>query len=209
MTVRLSSLRKFFLGIALITVPLAASTPAGAWMMAYSETQRSASLGLEEVANDPGSPLHINDIATGTTVYQGWRTAVLPDGVKPFVASQRQGTPDAGFVRLVDQQELNLTDMDAAVAGHLLAARIDTRSRFDMPVMQDARWTRMRPKDGEGHVIPWETLRRVKSWMGGAGQVIAVAKADTVAAISEPGTLGLLLAGLLPLAWMRLARRRV
>ena len=193
----------------LLSAAVTVSTPACAWMMAYSETQRSTSLGLEEVANDPGSPLHINGIGTGTKVYQAWRMDALPEGLKPMVAAERQGTAHAGFVGLLDQKELDLTDMDVAVTGHLLATTVDTRSRFDMPVMQNAKWTRVRPKDGEGHVIPWETLRRVKSWLGGAGQVIAVAKADTVAAISEPGTLALLLVGVLPLLWIRRHRGRV
>ena len=208
MRVRLSSLQKFFLGITLLSAAVVASTPASAWMMAYSETQRSTSLGLEEVADNPDSPLQITGIATGTKVYQAWRTDVVPRDVRPFVAAQRQGAADAGFVGLVDHRELNMTDMDAAVAGHLLGTRVDTRSRFDMPVMQDAKWNRMRPRDASGHIIPWETLRRVKSWLGGAGQVIAVAKADTVAAVAEPGTLFLLLAGLLPVLWMHRLRAR-
>ena len=137
MKVHLNPSAKFFLGVALFLAPLAVSTPALAWMMAYSETQRSMSLGLEEAANDPDSPMHINGISADTKVYQGWRTDVLPEGLKPLVIAERQGTDNAGFAGLVDQKELNLTDLDVAVAGHLLATRVDTRSRFDMPVMQD------------------------------------------------------------------------
>lgn len=163
-------------------------------MMGFSETQKSDNLALEVEAGKPGSPVLIEGANAGGIIYGGWSAAARPDAVRRLHDASPGDDDRADFASLVDYGQLALVDVDAAVEGHLLMTQIDARSRFDMPVLSDPIWTEMRPRDAEGHLLTWETIKRVKSWLGGAGATITVA---ALATVSEPSVLALFLCGLL------------
>lgn len=197
--------RKKFLGAAVFVAAIATAAPADAWMMSYGENQGTSSLVADAVASTANGPLRVRGLEKSSEVYRGWRAGVRPKGLQQLSQANGSGAPDPDFVDLVDFKALNMADMDVAISGHLLAARVDTRSRFDVPVMHDPKWTRIRPTDHDGHVVPWETVRRVKDWLGGAGPVIAVRQLMAAAKVPEPATLALLMVGLVPII---LRRRR-
>jgi hypothetical protein len=198
------AMKKNLLFGAVLVVFAAAHSPAGAWTMAFSETQRSPNLSLEMEAGKPGSSVGIKGAKPDALVYEGWALAARPDAVRRLYGTMPGGEQRVHFAGLVDKAAIGLVDMDAAVAGHLLAPRVDARSRFDMPVLSDAKWSDMRPRDAKGHILTWEALKRVKSWLGGTGATITVA--SLVTSVPEPATVALLIFGLISLIVLR--RRR-
>jgi hypothetical protein len=199
----MQAVKKNLLFGVVVVAGAAVHSAAGAWTMAFSETQRSPNLSLEMEASRPGSSVAIDGAHPDDLIYQGWTLAARPDAVRRLYGTMPGGEGRVHFAGLVDNKAIDLVDMDAAVEGHLLAPRIDARSRFDMPVLSDAKWSDMRPRDGDGHILTWEALKRVKSWLGGTGATIVVAGLTTV---PEPATFAILSSGLVFLIVLR--RRR-
>lgn len=189
----------------ILGMSLATHSPAEAWTMAFGETQRSPNLSLEVATSQPGSSVAIAGSQADDPVYRGWSLHARPEAVRRLDSTMPGGGERVHFASLIDNDAIDLVDMDAAVEGHLLNARIDARSRFDMPVLSDAKWSAMRPRDAQGHVLTWEGLKRVKSWLGGTGATITVA--GLAVTVPEPATLAMVLSGLIALVVLR--RRRM